>query len=162
MARRCHAALPYLCSDLPHRQDPAVEQAFFIMPPLNGPGMDNQGVLVVSLGAATATEAAAPEPQQVSASASVSDYARILEAETVGTVRCTWLAQVGVLEERVDRTVSAYPAPSSSPSIHRVPAKTLTLCPSSDPTHPAYQARPVAAVTAPSTLAKRFSRYRRT
>jgi hypothetical protein len=61
--------------DLPHRQDPAVEQAFFIMPPLNGPGMDNQGVLMVSLGAATATEAAALEPQQVSAR--VSDGAHV-------------------------------------------------------------------------------------
>ena len=49
-------------------QDPAVEQAFFIMPPLNGPGMDNQGVLVVSLGVATAAEPhPIPEPQQVSA-----------------------------------------------------------------------------------------------
>ncbi len=49
-------------------QDPAVEQAFFIMPPLNGPGMDNQGVLVVSLGVATAADPQpVPEPQQVSA-----------------------------------------------------------------------------------------------
>ena len=62
-------ALAQFCtqaSDLLRAQDPAVEQAFFILPPLNGPGMDNQGVLVVSLSAATATEAAAPEPQQVS------------------------------------------------------------------------------------------------
>ena len=45
-----------------------MEQAFFIMPPLNGPGMDNQGVLVVSLGVATSAEQQPiPEPQQVSA-----------------------------------------------------------------------------------------------
>ncbi len=45
-----------------------MEQAFFIMPPLNGPGMDNQGVLMVSLGVATAAEPhPIPEPQQVSA-----------------------------------------------------------------------------------------------
>ena len=45
-----------------------MEQAFFIMPPLNGPGMDNQGVLVVSLGAATAAEQEPlPDPQQACA-----------------------------------------------------------------------------------------------